>query len=174
MAAGTPLLEIGNLSNLEIVIDVPSTDALKIKPRNVILVQAASGTQMLKAKVRRMEPLAFTKFSALGIEEQRVNIIGDFIDPASLGDGYRSDVQVVVWQSLDVLKLPPNALYRCNQAWCVFSVQDRKAQEQIIEISQRSTFEAEVRFGLQAGEPVILYPNEQVKARTRVKSLLTN
>ncbi|MCY6492242.1 efflux RND transporter periplasmic adaptor subunit [Leptolyngbya sp. GGD] len=170
VTAGTPLLEIGDISKLEIVIDVLSTDALRIKPGNVILVQAGAGMPMLKAKVRQVEPSAFTKISALGVEEQRVNVIGDFINaPASLGDGYRSDVQIVVWQNPDVLKVPLSALFRCDQAWCVFSVQDSKAQERSIEIGQRSTFEAEVQKGLQAGETVILHPNEQIKTGTLVK-----
>ncbi|WNZ44427.1 HlyD family efflux transporter periplasmic adaptor subunit [Leptolyngbya boryana CZ1] len=170
VTAGTPLLEIGDISKLEIVIDVLSTDALKIKPGNVILVQTGTGMPMLKAKVRRIEPSAFTKVSALGVEEQRVNIIGDFINaPASLGDGYRSDVQIVVWQNPDVLKVPLSALFRCDQAWCVFSVQDSKAQERSIEMGQRSTFEAEVQKGLQARETVILHPNEQIKTGTLVK-----
>lgn len=170
VTAGTPLLEIGDISKLEIVIDVLSTDALRIKPGNVILVQAGAGMPMLKAKVRQVEPSAFTKISALGVEEQRVNVIGDFINaPASLGDGYRSDVQIVVWQNSDVLKVPLSALFRCEQAWCVFSVQDSKAQERSIEIGQRSTFEAEVQKGLQAGETVILHPNEQIKTGTLVK-----
>lgn len=171
VTAGTPLLEIGDISKLEIVIDVLSTDALRIKPGNVILVQAGAGMPMLKAKVRQVEPSAFTKISALGVEEQRVNVIGDFINaPASLGDGYRSDVQIVVWQNPDVLKVPLSALFRCDQAWCVFSVQDSKAQERSIEIGQRSTFEAEVQKGLQAGETVILHPNEQITTGTLVKS----
>ncbi|BAS57103.1 RND family efflux transporter MFP subunit [Leptolyngbya boryana NIES-2135] len=171
VTAGTPLLEIGDISKLEIVIDVLSTDALRIKPGNVILVQAGSGMPMLKAKVRQVEPSAFTKISALGVEEQRVNVIGDFINaPASLGDGYRSDVQIVVWQNPNVLKVPLSALFRCDQAWCVFSVQDSKAQERSIEIGQRSTFEAEVQKGLQAGETVILHPNEQITTGTPVKS----
>ncbi|MBD1857999.1 MULTISPECIES: efflux RND transporter periplasmic adaptor subunit [Leptolyngbya] len=170
VTAGTPLLEIGDISKLEIVIDVLSTDALRIKPGNVILVQAGAGMPMLKAKVRQVEPSAFTKISALGVEEQRVNVIGDFINaPASLGDGYRSDVQIVVWQNPNVLKVPLSALFRCDQAWCVFSVQDSKAQERSIEIGQRSTFEAEVQKGLQAGETVILHPNEQIKTGTLVK-----
>lgn len=171
VTAGTPLLEIGDISKLEIVIDVLSTDALRIKPGNVILVQAGAGMPMLKAKVRQVEPSAFTKISALGVEEQRVNVIGDFINaPASLGDGYRSDVQIVVWQNPNVLKVPLSALFRCDQAWCVFSVQDSKAQERSIEIGQRSTFEAEVQKGLQAGETVILHPNEQITTGTLVKS----
>jgi HlyD family secretion protein len=170
VTAGAPLLEIGDVSKLEIVIDVLSTDALRIKTGNVILVQAGAGMSMLKAKVRQVEPSAFTKVSALGVEEQRVNIIGDFINaPASLGDGYRSDVQIVVWQNPDVLKVPLSALFRCDQAWCVFSVQNGKAQERSIEIGQRSTFEAEVQKGLQAGETVILHPNEQIKTGRLVK-----
>lgn len=170
VTAGTPLLEIGDVAKLEIVIDVLSADALKIKPGNLILVQAGSGVPTLKAKVRQVEPSAFTKVSALGVEEQRVNIIGDFINaPASLGDGYRSDVQIVVWQDPNVLKVPLSALFRCDQSWCVFSVRDGKAQERSLEISQRNTSEAEVRSGLQAGDTVILHPNEQIKPGALVK-----
>jgi HlyD family secretion protein len=170
VTAGTPLLEIGDTEKLEIVIDVLSADALKIKPGNTILVQSGSGTPMLTAKVRQVEPSAFTEVSALGVEEQRVNIIGDFIDPsASLGDGYRSDVQIVVWQKPDVLKVPLSALYRCDQSWCVFGVRDGKAQERSLTIGQRNTFEAEVQQGLQAGETVILHPNEQIKTGTLVE-----
>lgn len=172
VTAGTPLLEIGDISKLEIVIDILSSDALKIKPGNVILVQSGSGMPTLKAKVRQVEPAAFTKVSALGVEEQRVNIIGDFIDaPASLGDGYRSDVQIVVWQSPEVLKVPLSALFRCNQSWCVFGIRDGKAQERSLVIGQRNTFEAEIQQGLQAGETVILHPNEQIKTGALVKSL---
>lgn len=127
---------------------------------------------MLKAKVRQIEPSAFTKVSALGVEEQRVNVIGDFMNaPEALGDGYRSDVQIVVWQQPDVLKVPLSALFRCDQAWCVFSVRDGKAQARSISIGQRSATEAEIQQGLQAGETVILHPNEQIKPGTSVKPL---
>lgn len=178
VAAGTPLLEIGDISKLEIVIDVLSTDAIKIKPGNIILVQAGSGMPMLKAQVRQIEPAAFTKVSALGVEEQRVNIIGDFINPPqSLGDAYRSDVQIAIWQHQDVLKVPLSALFRCNatkptqgeRAWCVFGIREGKAEQRSIEIGQRSTFEAEVRQGLAAGVSVVLHPNEQIKTGTLVK-----
>lgn len=178
VTAGTPLLEIGDISKLEIAIDVLSADAIEIKPGNVILVRAGAGMPTIEAQVRQIEPSAFTKVSALGVEEQRVNIIGDFINPpTSLGDGYRSDVQIVVWQNRDVLKVPLSALFRCNsakptqgeRAWCVFGIREGKAEQRSIEIGQRSDFEAEVRHGLTVGESAILHPNEQIKTGTLVK-----
>jgi HlyD family secretion protein len=181
VAAGAPLLEIGDISKLEIAIDVLSADAMKIKPGSVILVQAGAGMPMLQAQVRQIEPSAFTKISALGVEEQRVNIIGDFINsPTSLGDAYRSDVQIVIWQNQDVLKVPLSALFRCDGtkqashsgAWCVFGIRDGKAEQRSIEIGQRSIFEAEVQKGLSAGETVILHPNEKIETGTLVVSAL--
>jgi HlyD family secretion protein len=171
VTAGTPLLEIGDIAKLEIVIDVLSADAIQIKPGDLILVQAGSTMPALKAKVRYIEPSAFTKVSALGVEEQRVNVIGDFINlPTVLGDAYRSDVQIVVWQKPDVLKVPLSALFRCDQAWCVFGLRQGQAEQRSLEIGHRSNSEAEVRQGLQAGELVILHPHEQIKPGTRVKS----
>ncbi len=171
VVAGTPLLEIGDIAKLEIAIDVLSTDATKIKLGNPILVRTGAEMPLLQARVRQIEPSAFTKVSALGVEEQRVNIIGDFINPPkSLGDAYRSDVQIVIWQNHDVLKVPLSALFRCERVWCVFGIREGKAQQRSIEIGQRSTFEAEVRQGLATGESVILHPNEQIKTGTLVKS----
>lgn len=171
VTSGTPILEIGDVSKLELVIDVLSSDALKIQPGDMILIDRGSDTQPIKAKVRVVEPSAFTKVSALGVEEQRVNIIGDFVDkPKSFGDAYRVDVQIIIWNQANVLKVPLSSLFRCGQSWCTFVVKDGKANRQQIEIGQRSDFEAEVRRGLQEGEVLILHPSEQIDNGKRVSS----
>ncbi len=104
------------------------------------------------------------------MEEQRVNIIGDFVDkPTSFGDAYRVDVQIIIWNQANVLKVPLSSLFRCGQSWCTFTVKDGKANRQQIEIGQRSDFEAEVRRGLQEGEVLILHPSEQIDHGKRVR-----
>jgi HlyD family secretion protein len=103
------------------------------------------------------------------VEEQRVNVIGDFVDePASLGDAYRVETKIVTWEGRDVLKVPLSALFRCDQSWCVFVVRDNQAQRRGVTIGHRSNFEAEVQAGLSQGEVVILHPTEQVNAGQRV------
>ncbi len=104
------------------------------------------------------------------MEEQRVNVIADFADPpASLGDGYRMDARIVVWEGQDVLKTPLSALFRCRDAWCTFVIENGTATQRQLELGHRSNFEAEVTDGLQAGDDVILYPTEQVRDGTRVQ-----
>lgn len=159
---GTPLLELGDVTNLELVIDVLSTDAEQIKAGDAILI-ARQDTPSMQAKVRAVEPAAFTKVSALGVEEQRVNVIGDFVDsPKSFGDAYRVDTQIVIWEGKDVLKVPLSALFRCQQGWCVFTVHQNQAKVRSVTINHRSHFEAEVQQGLSVGDQVILHPTEQV------------
>ncbi|WP_019498312.1 efflux RND transporter periplasmic adaptor subunit [Pseudanabaena sp. PCC 6802] len=170
VTAGTPLLELADPGKLELVIDVLSSDALKIKHGNTILVNPGADTPLLRAKVRLIEPSAFTKVSALGVEEQRVNIIGDFVDASRLGDAYRVDVQIVVWQGKSVLQVPLSAIFRCQRTnWCVFTVQDGKAISQTVAIGQRSDLAAEILQGLQPGEIVVLHPTEQIQSGTPVK-----
>jgi HlyD family secretion protein len=169
VAAGTPLIEIADPGKLELVIDVLSSDALKIKPGDPILVDQGVATTPLRAQVRLIEPSAFTKVSALGVEEQRVNVIGDFVDDHRLGDAYRVDVQIVVWQGKSVLQVPLSALFRCNRSnWCTFLVRGGKAAQQEILIGQRSDLAAEIQQGLQLGDVVILHPTEQIKTGDQV------
>ncbi len=166
---GTPLLDIGNPANLELVIDVLSTDATTIKPGDRILVDPDSAQRpdpdLIQARVRLVEPAAFTKVSALGVEEQRVNVIGDLLNAAPpLGDAYRIDTKIITWDGRNILKTPISALFRCNQtAWCVFVVETGKAHQRLIAIDHRNDREAEVQQGLQPGETVILHPTEQIK-----------
>ncbi|PZD70907.1 Macrolide export protein MacA [Acaryochloris thomasi RCC1774] len=164
--AGDPLLELGNATQLELAIDVLSTDAVKVKPGASINIEHWGGEQPLQAQVRYLEPSAFTEVSALGVDEQRVNVIANFANPPrSLGDGYRVEAQIVVWEDEDALKVPLSALFRCgDQDWCTFVAEQGKAQRRQVVIGQRSSLEAAVDEGLKAGDQVILHPSEQIKA----------
>ncbi|MDJ0899372.1 MAG: efflux RND transporter periplasmic adaptor subunit [Xenococcus sp. MO_188.B8] len=178
--AGTQLLEIGNPQDLEIVVDLLSSDAVKVKPGATMFLEHWGGESNLKAKVRYVEPSAFTKISALGVEEQRVNIIADFVEPKiPLGDRYRVETRTVVWSGEDLLLVPVSALFRCqpgnnpllSKTWCTFVIEKNRAQKRQLKISQRSDFEAVIENGLQATEKVILHPTEQIRSGTRVKIL---
>ena len=169
--AGEQLLEVGNLEDMEIVVDVLSEDAVKIQPGAEVWVENWGGQDTLIAKVRLVEPAAFTETSALGVEEQRVNAIADFEEiPQGLGDGFRVDARIVVDSASDALKVPLNSVFRCAadratlQAsdWCTFVIENDKAQLRRLELGARSRFEASVTAGLSAGERVILHPSENI------------
>ncbi|PSN19326.1 efflux transporter periplasmic adaptor subunit, partial [filamentous cyanobacterium CCP5] len=168
--AGDSLLDLGNPADLELVIDVLSADAVKIQPGDRIWVEQWGG-EPLAATVSRVEPSAFTEVSALGVEEQRVNIIGQFADPvaAALGDGYRTEARIVIWSDDHALQVPVSALYRCAQDWCVFVVDEGRAQERPITVGQRSTTAAAIATGLEPGEQVILHPSEEIEVGDRVE-----
>jgi HlyD family secretion protein len=105
------------------------------------------------------------------VEEQRVNVIGDFVDsPHAFGDAYRVDVKIVIWEGKEILKVPLSALFRCDKSWCAFVVKDGKAERRLVAVGQRSDFEVEIRQGLQPGDAVILHPSEQIEAGSRVIS----
>jgi HlyD family secretion protein len=172
VASGTPLLEIGDPSALEIVVDVLSSDAVKVKAGAPVLIEHWGGEGTLRARVRLIEPSGFTKVSALGVEEQRVNIVADLVDPpASLGDGYRLDARIVVWEGSDVLKIPASALFRGGKTWKVFVIESGRARLRAVEIGRRGAREVEVRAGLEAGDSLILHPSDKVEDGTRVESL---
>ena len=173
--AGDPLIELGDPTDLELVIDVLSADAVQIEPGDTIHVEQWGGPTSLTATVSYIEPAAFTEVSALGVEEQRVNVIGTFSEPTAesagfpLGDGYRIESRIVIWADDNVLQVPISALYRCAQDWCVFVVEKDRARMRTITIGPRSTTAAVVESGLQPGEQVILYPSEQIEAGRRVE-----
>lgn len=175
VSSGTAILEVGNPAQLEVVIDVLSTDAVKIKPGQLILIEQRldQGFNLppLRATVRLVEPAAFTKVSALGVEEQRVNVIGQFAEsPRSWGDAYRVDTNIVIWTGKDILKTPISSLFRCGQsAWCAFVVDQGQAQRRHVTIGHRNDREAEVHQGLQPGDIVILHPTEQIQDGSPVK-----
>lgn len=170
--AGDPLIELGNPEELELVIDVLSTDAAQIQPGDPIVVDQWGGPEPLAATVSYIEPAAFTEVSALGVEEQRVNVIGTLSEPAAnpLGDRYRIEAHIVIWTEEDVLQVPVSSLYRCEESWCVFVVEDDRVQPREIAIDHRSTMAAEVTDGLQGEEHVVLHPSEQLQAGRQVKS----
>ncbi|MEM9266458.1 MAG: HlyD family efflux transporter periplasmic adaptor subunit [Cyanobacteria bacterium P01_F01_bin.13] len=170
--AGDPLIELGNPGDLELVIDVLSTDAVQIQPGDTIIVDQWGGPEPLTATVSYIEPAAFTEVSALGVEEQRVNVIGTLSGPVAnpLGDRYRIEARIVIWADDNVLQVPVSALYRCGESWCVFVVEAGRVQPREISIDHRSTMAAEVTDGLQSEERVVLHPSEQLQAGRQVKS----
>ena len=171
VAAGTPLLTLGDLSKLEVVIELLSTEAVKVKPGMPVMLDGWGGTQSLKAQVRRIEPYAFTKVSALGIEEKRSNVVAEFVDaPQELGDGYRVNAKIVVWAADAVNKVPASALFRCGEAWCAFVVENGRAKKRTVKIGHRNAQEAEVLEGLASGETVIRHPANQIDEGVRVKT----
>lgn len=168
--AGTPILEIGNPENLEIVVDILSTEATQIKPGAEVLIENWGGAENLRARVRNVEPQAFTKVSALGVEEQRVNIIADLLDKTvKLGDNYRLDTRIVAWHGADILKIPSSALFREGEKWKVFVVEGGKAVLREIEAGHQTASETEILKGLTEGETVILHPANQITDGTKVR-----
>lgn len=169
VGAGAPLLILGDNSRLEVVIDVLSADAVKIKAGAPVLLEGWGGPQPVRARVRVIEPYAFTKVSALGVEEQRVNVVADFVDrPGPLGDGYRVEARIVVWEKDDVLKVPVSALFRNGQSWCVFVLEGGRARRREVQTGQRATDEVELLQGLQEGAEVILHPSNLLNDGVRV------
>ncbi len=163
VTAGTPIAEIGDPRKLELVFEILSTDAVRIKTGASVIVKNWGGDDVLQAKVRLIEPGAFTKVSALGVEEQRVNVIAEFSSELpSLGDGYRIEGEVVVWESADAVQVPVSALFRNGAEWNVFVVANGKAYLRAVRIGQRNQKNAEVLGGLAKGEVVILYPDDRL------------
>ncbi|MCY4596640.1 MAG: HlyD family efflux transporter periplasmic adaptor subunit [Bryobacterales bacterium] len=171
--AGEPLLEIADPEKLEIVSDMLSTDAVRIRPGHQVLIEQWGGDRTLTGRVRKVEPFGFTKISALGVEEQRVNVIVDFEDVReaweALGDGYRVEIRVVIWEEDDVLKIPSSSLFRHGEKWAVYTVDSLSlATLQEVEVGQRNAREAQVLKGLAEGDQVIAYPNDQIEAGVEV------
>jgi HlyD family secretion protein len=163
---GTPLIEVGNPNQLEIVSDLLSTDAVKVRPGMQVLIDGWGGDTTLCGRVRLVEPAGFTKISALGVEEQRVNVLIDFQAPPhrqKLGDGYRVDVSIVIVERKGVLKIPTSALFRVGNDWAVFAVRDGKAARSSVQIGERNALEAEAQSGLAAGDQLIVHPGETVQ-----------
>jgi HlyD family secretion protein len=170
--AGTPILQVGQPSRLEIVSDVLSTEAVKVKPGNPVLLENWGGDGALRARVRTVESSGFTKISALGVEEQRVNIVMDFVDPPGpLGDGYRVDVRIIVWEASDVLTIPASALFRRWEGWSVFVIANGSAHTRDVEVGHRNALQAEITRGLTEGTEVILHPGNQVADGVRVSTM---
>jgi HlyD family secretion protein len=166
VTAGTPLLEIGDPRDLEVEIDVLSRDAVKIKPGAPVFLEEWGGDRPLNGEVRLVEPSGFTKISTLGVEEQRVNVIVDLVDPPNereaLGDGFRVEARIVVAEAADVLKVPTSALFRVGDDWAVFRVEEGLARERIVKIGLQNGLEAEVKEGLAEGDLVVTHPADNI------------
>ena len=172
VAAGEPLVEIGDAHRLEVIADLLSTNAVRVRPAGAVLVEQWGGGQALEGRVRRVEPSGFMKVSALGVEEQRVNVIVDFADPSvaarALGDGYRVEVRIVVSQHQDVVKVPVGSLFRSGDQWAVFVVDDGRARLRVVGLSDRNNEEGRITSGLEAGEMIILHPPDTLADGARV------
>ena len=172
--SGTPLLEVGNPELMELVVDLLTTDAVRVQPGTPLTVQGWGGDRKLAARVRKVEPSAFTKLSALGVEEQRVNVIAIFTDRrqdwAALGDGFRIEARFVLWQGDDVLKVPQGAAFRHGDGWAVFRVDGGEARMTPVQIGHRGETEVEVLGNLEAGALVVVHPGDRVKEGAQVKA----
>jgi len=167
VALGAPLLEVADARSLEAVVDVLSQDAVAIRPGMAARVELGPGVAALDALVRRVEPAAFTKVSALGVEEQRVNVILDFAGPLdeiwTLGDAFRVEAHIVTYRAEDAVKVPVGALFREGAGWAVFVAQDAAAAKRAVTVTRRNGLEAMVEDGLQPGERVIVYPSDALR-----------
>ncbi len=170
--AGAPLLTIGDLNDLELEAELLTSDALRLAPGARATVTRWGGDTPLEAELRRVDPAAFTKVSALGIEEQRVRVRLDLTTPAAerppLGDAYRVFLEISEWESDDALQVPISALFRSGGDWAVFTVEDGTARERRIGIGRRTDTHAEVTEGLEEGDVVVAYPGGRISDGTRV------
>jgi HlyD family secretion protein len=173
VTSGAPLIEIGNPGDMEIVVDLLSTDAVRVEAGQRVLIEAWGGVAPLNGTVRRVEPFGFTKVSALGIEEQRVNVIIDFTDPPDrwvrLGHGYRVEPKIVLAEAASVLKVPQAALFREQGKWAVFVDEGGRAALRQVELGLENGLEAQVVKGLAAGEQVVLQPGGRITAGVALK-----
>jgi len=174
VAVGEPLLEIGDPASLEIEVDLLSSDAVRVGAGMDVRLHRWGGAATLSARVRRVEPVGFTKISALGVEEQRVWVLCDFTSPAAdwqrLGDGYRVDAEFILSSGV-ALTVPTGALFRRDQGWAVYRVADGRAVERAVTVGRRSGLDAEILDGLTAGDRVIVHPDDRVAEGTRVELL---
>jgi HlyD family secretion protein len=168
--AGSPILEVGDPRSLEVVADVLSSDAVRLSVGAEAWLEEWGGERTLRACVRSIEPSAATRVSALGVDEQRVDVVLDLLDPApELGDGYRVDARMLVWQGRDVLVVPSSALFRVGSEWHAFAVIDGRVREHTVSIGHRSDADVEILHGLDEGTPVVLFPSDQVRNGARVR-----
>ena len=180
---GTPLLEVGDPRDLEVDVEVLSTDAVKIRPGQTMWLKHWGGEQTLSAHVRLVEPQGFLKLSALGVEEQRVHVIAQFEEPfesrKTLGDGYRVEAEIVIWQKDNVIKVSTGALFRepgttDPEDWSVFVIEAEHAHKRRIKVGRRNGLEAEVLSGLNEADTVIVHPSDRIIDQIAVKSRYSN
>ncbi len=176
--AGFPLLEVGDPADLEVRIEVLSRDGVAIQPGARVRLEQWGGAEPLAARVRHVEPSAFTKISALGVEEQRVYVIADFSDPIdrrpTLGDSYRVEARIVIWENASALQAPAGALFQRGGAWRTFVIDGGRARSCQVKIGRSNGVHSEIVEGLREGEQVIVYPGDKVADGTRVTPLVVS
>jgi HlyD family secretion protein len=173
VGAGEPLIDIGNQEDIEVRVEVLSSDAVKIKHKTPVIFKRWGGDTPLTGTVKIVEPAGFTKISSLGVEEQRVLVIADITSPPDtwrvLGDGYRLDAHFIIWEGKDVLQIPASALFRHGNEWAVFIEESGKARLRTVKVGQRNGLAAEIASGLSEGEKVVSHPDDSVKDGGRIK-----
>ena len=173
VALGAPLLELADARSLEAVVDVLSQDAVAIRPGMAARLDLGQGVPPLAARVRLVEPAAFTKVSALGVEEQRVNVILDFAEPLdkvqTIGDAFRVEASIVVYRQENALKAPVGALFREGEQWMLFMVEGDRARKRAVRVPRRNSVEALVEDGVEPGSRVIVYPSDAVTDGSRLE-----
>lgn len=171
---GAPLLELGDPGDLEIVVELLSTDAVRVEEGAAAMVEDWGGADPLRAQVRRVEPFGFLKVSALGVEEQRVRVLLDFVDPpemwASLGHGFRVEPSIEVWRGEDVVMAPVAALFRREGGWACYVVERGQARLRNVELGQSNGINAQILNGLEEGDTLVLYPSDRIEDGVRVTS----
>lgn len=172
VASGQPLIEVGDPAALEVVVEVLSADAVRIRPGMAVEFTRWGGEGILHGAVRTIEPTGFTKISALGVEEQRVRIVADITSPPEtwtrLGDGFRVEAGFILWEGDDVLQIPASALFRSGEDWAVFTLDGGRARQRIVDVGHNNGFAAEIVQGVQEGESVIVHPSDAVADGVRV------
>lgn len=174
VTAGMPLMEVGSPDDLEAEIELLSSDAVAVQPGAEVSIEQWGGDVPLKGRVTVVEPGGFTKISALGVEEQRVKVRVDFVDPIppgkTLGDRFRVEARIVTWHSNSVLQIPTGALFRRGNEWMTFLLQDGKARQTRVEIAHNSGVAAEVRGGVKQGDVVIVHPPDVIADGSEVRA----
>lgn len=172
VAAGTPLLVVGDPGKIEVEVDVLSPDAVRIRPGTPVRFHRWGGEGALEGRVRVVEPAGFTKISALGVEEQRVWVIADIASPREMweriGDGYRLEASFVLWEGKEVLQIPEGAVFRSGGREAVYAVEGRRARLRHVDLGKRDGLSAQVLSGLSEGETVVVHPGDSVKDGGRV------
>lgn len=173
LGQGEPIIDIGNPDQLEVKVEVLSSDAVAIRPGMPVQFERWGGGGRLNGTVRVIEPAAFTKISSLGVEEQRVFVVADITSPPDewkqLGDGYRVDAKFMIWEGKDVLQVPASALFRHADQWAVFVADGKRARLRKVEVGHRNGLLAEIVSGLTENEQVINHPEDRVRDGIRIK-----
>ncbi len=176
--SGFAIMEVGDATDLEVRIEVLSRDGVAIQPGARVILEQWGGGEPLGARVRLVEPSAFTKISALGVEEQRVYVVADFTEPLAkrptLGDSFRVEARIVVWESQAALRAPAGALFQRNGSWQTFAVEGRAARLRTVRAGRSNGIETEIVDGLSEGTQVIVYPGDKVTDGTRVAPLVVS